>query len=83
MLDRIPHISWQDCEDLFRPEDEVDAVLKPDDYGFIPDIDDRKFAALAELAACPLVTSDSDLLSNRHRLSVPVLTPREFLATGR
>ena len=78
MLERIPRVSWQAVESLFLPETEVTDPLDLGRYSFVPDADDRKFAALAELADCPIVTNDDDLLSNRDRLSVPVLTPREL-----
>lgn len=79
MLTRIPRVSWRAVEDLFRAENEVTDPLHLDRYSFVLDSDDRKFAALAELAGCPIVTSDDDLLSNKGRLGVAVLTPREFM----
>ena len=79
MLTRIPRVSWQAVEGLFLPEHEVQGTLDLSRYDFVPDADDRKFAALGELADCPIITSDDDLLSNRDRLSVAVVTPREFI----
>ena len=79
MLERIPTLSWRTSERLFAPESEVRDSLNLADYSFIRDVDDRKFAALAELADCTIVTNDNDLLSTRGRLTVPVLTPREFI----
>ena len=79
LLLQIPRLSWRSSEPLFKPENEVRDTLILERYNFVPDVDDRKFAALAELAGCTIVTSDSDLLGNRERLSVAVLTPREFI----
>jgi predicted nucleic acid-binding protein len=78
---KIPPLAWERCAPLFRDEDRCDLETHPEAYAFVPDPDDRKFAALAEACAVPLVTSDEHLLGVRHRLGVPVLTPAEW-STG-
>lgn len=78
ILNRIPPLDAAAAADLFRPAGEhaADRDLQP--YSFIPDRADRVFAALAEAAGATLVSNDSHLLDHRHKLAVPVLTPREF-----
>ena len=73
-LEKIPPISWQPFADLFDPRNEIKDDLPVDQYAFIPDPDDRKFAALAEKAQAVLVTNDQHLLSVAGRLGVEVLT---------
>ena len=75
---KIPPLSWERCAGLFRDEDRCDLETHPDAFAFVPDPDDRKFAALAEACGIPLVTSDEHLLGVQHRLGVPVLTPGEW-----
>jgi predicted nucleic acid-binding protein len=63
---------------LFRPQDCHQGRTNPEAFDFIPDADDRKFAALAESTGAVLLTNDDDLLSNRDRARLEILTPGEF-----
>jgi predicted nucleic acid-binding protein len=80
ILRRIPRLSWEKFADLFRPEGEFLGFVDPDNFGFIADPDDRKFAALSAAAKAPLVTNEHHLLAHRNIIGVDVLTPRAFLA---
>ena len=64
--------------DLFRAEDRFGGSTHPEAFGFVPDPADRKFAALADAAQAPLVTSDARLLNAGGQMAVPVLKPSEF-----
>ena len=80
VLMRIPMLSWEAVEDLFRPEGQgPDAAL--DDMAFVEDPKDRKFAALSLATQVPLVTADDHLLVHRGRLDVA--RPSEFLRRQR
>ena len=78
VMRQIPPLSWTRIADLFRAEDRFGGPTHPEAYGFVPDPADRKFAALAEAAHAPLVTSDTGLLNVRGRMAVRVLKPSEF-----
>lgn len=78
VLRQIPPLARHTFADLFRPQDEFTGATDPPAYGFVEDEADRKFAALAVAAGATLVSNDDHLLSVRHRLSVPVLTPGEL-----
>jgi 5-carboxymethyl-2-hydroxymuconate isomerase len=80
ILQKIPPISWDDFAGLFRDGDRYTGEIHPDQYGHVPDPDDRKFLALAEAAGATLITQDADLLASRERARVPVLAPGEFWA---
>jgi predicted nucleic acid-binding protein len=80
VLRRIPHLRWDKFADLFRLEGEFTCRVDPNDFAFIEDPDDRKFAALAAAAKVPLVTSDDHLLAHRNLIGFDVLTPPAFLA---
>ena len=80
VLRRIPHLRWDKFAGLFRPEGEFTCRVDPNDFAFIEDPDDRKFAALAAAAEVPLVTSDNHLLAHRNLIGFDVLTPPAFLA---
>ena len=75
---QIPRLSWTRIADLFRSEDKFDGSTHPDAFGFVPDPADRKFAALADAAQAPLVTSDAGLLNAGGQMAVPVLKPSEL-----
>jgi predicted nucleic acid-binding protein len=78
VLRRIPRLSWGAVAELFREEDRFDGETHPDRFGYVPDHADRKFAALADAANVPLVTSDRGLLNARGRAPIPILKPSEF-----
>jgi hypothetical protein len=56
-------------------EDRFTGPTHPERFAFIPDPDDRKFAALADAAGAVLISNDEHLLAHRDRMAVPVLTP--------
>jgi predicted nucleic acid-binding protein len=78
ILSKIPPISWSDAAELFREEDRFQGATSPEKFDYIPDADDRKFAALAEAAGAVLITNDDHLLSNRERAEFEILTPAEY-----
>ncbi len=78
IVQRIPPLSRQTVADLFGPEHQVVAATHPEQFGEVPDPDDRKFAALARTAGAVLISNDKHLLANRDHLDVRVLTPNEF-----
>src|SRR5690348_652764 len=78
VIRQIPRLSWARVADLFRSEDRFDGATNPEEFSFVPDPADRKFAALAEAAQAPLVTSDAGLLNAGGHMAVPVLKPSEF-----
>ncbi len=78
ILEKIPHLSWSSVAELFRQEDCHHGEASLNEFDFIADPDDRKFAALAEATGAALLTNDDDLLSNRDRARLDILTPREY-----
>jgi predicted nucleic acid-binding protein len=78
ILSKIPPISWIDVAELFREEDRFPGPTSPEKFDYIPDHDDRKFAALAEAAGAVLITNDDHLLSNREPSGLEILTPAEY-----
>jgi predicted nucleic acid-binding protein len=78
VLRRIPRLSWGDVAELFHQEERFDGATHPDQFGYVPDPTDRKFAALADAANVPLVTSDRALLNARLQAPFPILKPSEF-----
>jgi predicted nucleic acid-binding protein len=78
VMRQIPRLSWARIADLFRPDDRFGGSTHPELFVFVPDPADRKFAALADAAQAPLVTSDAGLLSASGQMAVPVLKPSEF-----
>ena len=79
ILRQIPRLSWDDVAPLFREEDRFQGDTHPDQFEYVPDPADRKFAALADAAGAPLVTSDHDLLQGREHARVPIFTPAEYV----
>jgi len=73
VLRRIPGLSWDAVAELFRDEDRFDGETHPDQFGYVPEPADRKFAALADAANVPLVTSDRGLLNARGQAPFPDL----------
>lgn len=78
ILRRIPPLSWSAVRGLFREEDRLGEHLPEDGLGWIPDPDDRKFAAVARSAGAVLVSNDSDVLEDRSRAGFPILTSGEY-----
>jgi hypothetical protein len=79
ILRQIPRLAWADCAPLFCAADRFPGETHPDEFDYVPDPADRKFAALADAAGVPLVTSDQDLLQGRVHARGPILTPAEFV----
>jgi len=78
VLRQIPRLSWTSVAALFRAEDKFEGTTQPQKFSFVPDPADRKFAALADAARVPLVTSDRGLLMAASQMKIPVLKPGEF-----
>jgi uncharacterized protein len=76
---QIPRLSWADFASLFREADQFPADTHVEQFGYVPDPADRKFAALAHATGATLVTSDADLLQGSSRAEIPILTPSEFV----
>ncbi len=81
ILRKIPPLSWDAFEDLFQAVSEYRGAVDVTAYDHIPDLEDRKFAALAEAAGAMLVTQDTDLLmSERADRGPRILRPGTFAA---
>lgn len=78
ILKKIPPISWEAVEDLFRIEHCFGDALDLDAVHFVDDPEDRKFAALSIQAGAPVISSDNHLLNHPDRLAV--WTPSAFVA---
>jgi uncharacterized protein len=78
IIGKIPPLRAHADGRLFRPTDQFTEPTDPERFSFIPDPDDRKFAALAKAAGATLISNDEHLLAHRDRIAVPVLTPGEF-----
>jgi uncharacterized protein len=78
ILQQIPPLRACPVAGLFGPADRITAATHPEQFSFIPDPDDRKFAALAQAAGAILISNDEHLLRYRNRMDVSVLTPRAF-----
>lgn len=79
ILRQIPRLSWEHVAPLFRRETEFQGETHPEAFDYVPDPADRKFAALADAARVPLVTSDDDLLQGREHARSPILRPAEYV----
>jgi predicted nucleic acid-binding protein len=78
IVQRIPPLRAHSVSDLFRPRDRYTAATHPERFAFIPDPDDRKFAALADATGATLISNDDHLLGYRDRMDLTVLTPSAF-----
>jgi predicted nucleic acid-binding protein len=76
---RIPPLASWDLSGLFAPDARLRDDLAEDRFGYVEDPADRKFAALAEEADAPLITTDDHLLRWRDHLPTPVLRPAEWM----
>lgn len=74
----IPPLSWEAVAMLFREADRYDGETAPQSFGAIPDVDDRKFAALAAATGAILITNDDHLLDYREQIGLEILTPGEY-----
>src|SRR6516162_4637416 len=63
ILRQIPHLDWEGVANLFRSKTEFLGPVDPESFVFVPDPENRKFAALSVAAQTPLVTNDNHLLS--------------------
>jgi predicted nucleic acid-binding protein len=79
VLSRIPPLRGKDFSDLFLDAWHYKGAEDVARFSFIPDPDDRKFAALAHAAEVSLVSQDSDLLDYRAESPVPTWSPTGFL----
>lgn len=79
VLRRIPPLRWDEVAGLFRPDGAFEGPTDPSAFEVVPDPDDRKFAALAHAAGCPLVSADDDLLGCPRIDGLDVLAPAEAL----
>jgi predicted nucleic acid-binding protein len=75
----IPPMVGTDLSGLFHSEGRYDGPTHPEQFGFISDPADRKFAPLAAAAGAVLLTNDRHLLDGRPHPGVVVLTPGEFI----
>lgn len=79
ILEKIPPLSWDEVEPLFRVSGEHPDPLPTDQFDYVEDPDDRKFAALACASGATLVSSDMHLLAHRARRDVAIVSPSEFV----
>ena len=78
IIDKIPRLCWSDFAELFRDDDRFQGETEPANFDFIPDPDDRKFAALAAAAGAVLITSDQHLRGRSESIMPTVASPSEF-----
>ena len=78
ILNKIPPLSWDSVASLFLEEDRYQGLTVPEAFECIPDADDRKFAALADVTGAVLITNDDHLLSCRDQVQLEILTPGEY-----
>ncbi len=79
ILEKIPPLSWSAFSDLFTEEGRYDGPLDLSRFVYIPDPEDRKFAALAAATGATLISQDDHLLAVRGRDgALRILTSREF-----
>lgn len=82
ILRKIPPLSWSSMAGLYQPEHCFEGPTHPADFHFVPDPDDRKFAALAAATGATLITMDEHLLAHRDRPGVSIEPPRRFLTSS-
>jgi predicted nucleic acid-binding protein len=82
ILRRIPPIDAEPFLTLFRPEDRYAGELDTMAFTRVPDVDDRKFAALACAAGATLITIDAHLLGAAAP-DLDVQTPATFRSSLR
>lgn len=78
ILKTIPPLSWEHVTDLFHEEDRYDGETAPAEFDYVPDEDDRKYAALAAATGAILITNDDHLLDYREQSGLEILTPGEY-----
>jgi len=61
ILRQIPRLDWERVADLFHPKTEFLGPVDFECFVFVPDPEDRKFAALSVAAQAPLITNDNHL----------------------
>jgi len=83
IVNKIPPLAHISFRHLFREENRYGGDTNPEDFRYVADPDDRKFAALAAAAGATLVTVDEHLLVTRERGLVSILTPRELIDAAR
>lgn len=81
IVKKIPPLRSFSIAALFRPEDRFKGATHPQEFAFIPDQDDRKFAALAHATGAVLISNDEHLLKFQDRPELTVLTPGAFWRT--
>lgn len=82
VISRIPPLSRDVLEGLFRPEERVCAAPAEEGLEWVGDPADRKFAALARDTGSALVTNDRHLLERRHEAGFEVVRSGEWVARG-
>ncbi len=78
IMRQIPPLRAHPVTDLFHLEDRFPGATHPEEFAYIPDPDDRKFAALAHAAGAILISNDEHLLRYRDEMDVVVLTPSAY-----
>jgi putative PIN family toxin of toxin-antitoxin system len=78
VLSKIPPLSWDDFSDIFRDKNKYVGKTHPENFGYIPDPTDRKFAALADATGAILVTQDEDLIGHRKPGEVTIYATEEY-----
>lgn len=79
ILRKIPPLSWEAVADLYQAAFQYHGPTDPGAFRFVPDADDRKFAALAAATDATLLTMDAHLLSQQHRMEIAIQTPAAFV----
>lgn len=77
VLGRIPPLDFDGIAPLFDETGYFEGTTHPERFVDVPDPDDRKFAALAHAAGCPVVSADDDLLGAPPVEGLRVLRPSQ------